>query len=501
MLKKIRIFAAFINITAALLIFLDFTGTLHSWLGWIAKTQLIPSILAVNFAIFGILVVVTLVFGRVYCSVICPLGMFQDLISWFSKKTKKNKFKYSPAISWLRYTILGIFIIALIAGISPVVSLLDPYSSFGRIISNLFAPLYKWGNNLLAYFAEKMNSYAFYSVDVWIKSTITFIVSIATFIIIGFLSWKNGRIYCNSICPVGTFLGFISRFSFFKPVINTTDCTNCGLCMRNCKSSCIDFKNHSIDYSRCVVCMDCLEICSSSAIKYLPLNKVKELNTAPEAANLYEDVPKDITRRKFISAISLLTIATAFTPPKEAVHGGLAVIEEKKVPKRKNTVLPPGAKSLRNFLSKCTACGLCVSACLNDILIPSKKLSTFMQPELFYNKGYCRPECVKCSEVCPTGAISLITKEEKSSTKIGTAVWIKHNCVVLRDDVSCSNCAEHCPVGAITMISTNLKDSEARLIPSVNEERCIGCGACENLCPARPFSAIYVEGIENHRLI
>ena len=107
-----------------------------------------------------------------------------------------------------------------------------------------------------------------------------------------------------------------------------------------------------------------------------------------------------------------------------------------------------------------------------------------------YERGYCRPECAKCAEVCPTDAIHLTSLAEKSAIQIGHAVWIAQNCIVNTDKVSCGNCARHCPTGAIQMIP---KDE--------NDERCIGCGACENLCPARPFSAIYVEGHEMHRVI
>lgn len=118
-----------------------------------------------------------------------------------------------------------------------------------------------------------------------------------------------------------------------------------------------------------------------------------------------------------------------------------------------------------------------------------------------YELGYCRPECTKCSEVCPAGAIHTITTADKSATQIGHAVWIQKNCIVLTDDVNCGNCARHCPTQAIQMIPLNAEDPNSRLIPAVNTERCIGCGACENLCPARPFSAIYVEGHEMHRTV
>ena len=124
-----------------------------------------------------------------------------------------------------------------------------------------------------------------------------------------------------------------------------------------------------------------------------------------------------------------------------------------------------------------------------------------MQPESSYERGYCRPECTKCSEVCPAGAICKIDKAEKSSIQIGHAVWVKENCLPVTDGVKCGNCARHCPVGAITMVPSDPKDESSIKIPVVDTERCIGCGACENLCPSRPFSAIYVEGIERHRTI
>ena len=122
-----------------------------------------------------------------------------------------------------------------------------------------------------------------------------------------------------------------------------------------------------------------------------------------------------------------------------------------------------------------------------------------MKPEMSFERGYCRPECVKCSEVCPTGAITIITAAEKSSTQIGRAVWIKENCKVITDNISCRNCERHCPVAAIQMVAQDAENPDLPKIPAIDTERCIGCGACENLCPARPFSAIYVEGNEVHR--
>ncbi|MDO4756273.1 MAG: 4Fe-4S binding protein, partial [Parabacteroides sp.] len=411
MLKTTRRVLAVICFTLITLLFLDFTGTIHTWFGWLAKVQFLQAFFTLNIAIIVLWIVLTLLFGRVYCSVICPLGVFQDLISWISGKQKKNRFKYSPAISWLRYGILGLFILTIISGFTAWFSFIAPYSTYGRMASNLFAPVWQMGNNVLAYIAESIDSYAFYEVDIWVKSFSVLSVSIATFVIITALAWKYGRAYCNSICPVGTLLGFLARFSIFKPVIDTEKCNGCGLCARNCKASCINSKEHSIDYSRCVACMDCIDKCKQGAIQYIYRRKQEQPATNVTAADTTN------SRRKFFSLTALLattTLANAQKKKKEfekVGDGGFADIQEKKAPNRRTLLVPPGALSIANFTQRCTACQLCVTVCTNQVLRPSERLNSFMQPEMSYERGYCRPECVKCSEVCPSGAIKPITKE------------------------------------------------------------------------------------------
>lgn len=492
MLRKIRIICAFLCFSLITLLFLDFTGSIHAWFGWLAKIQFLPALLAMHVGIVAALILLTLIFGRVYCSVICPLGVFQDIVSWIAGKRKKNRFRYSPALSWLRYGVLTVFVIALVAGIGSIVALLAPYSAYGRMASNLLAPLYQWGNNLLAHWAERADSYAFYSVDIWMKGVATFGVAAGTFILLAFLAWRNGRTYCNTVCPVGTVLGFVSRYAYLKPVINTDKCNSCGLCARNCKASCINPKEHVIDYSRCVACMDCLGKCHQSAITYAHPHK-QTVTGKGEGVNQ--------TRRNFLTITSLFATTTFLKAQGKKVDGGLAVIEDKKIPNRATPLTPPGSLSIRNFTQHCTACQLCVSACPNQVLRPSSSLDRLMQPEMSYERGYCRPECTKCSEVCPAGAIHPISTADKSSTQIGHAVYVYENCVINTDGVECGNCARHCPTGAIQMLPSVADDPNSPKLPVVNTERCIGCGACENLCPARPFSAIYVEGHENHRTV
>lgn len=503
-LRRLRTVLAVIFWSLITLLFLDFTGTIHTWFGWMAKIQFVPAVLALNFLVVAGLIILTLLLGRVYCSVICPLGVMQDAWAWIGRRGRKNKnrYSYSNPLNWLRYTMLGIFVVLFIFGLGVFASVIEPYSAYGRIASSLLSPVYLWVNNLFAGIAEHYDSYAFYSREIWIRSMPLVIVAAATLVVVAVLAWRNGRTWCNTICPIGTLLGFFSRFAWLKPVIDTSKCVNCGLCGRRCKASCIDTKNHAIDYSRCVACMDCLTECSSGAIKYvhkLPGKKSADAAKGNECAS--DSKSADTGRRMFLLGVGAAAAAATVKAQEMKVDGGLAAIQKKKAPKRRTPLTPPGSKGIDNLANHCTACQLCISSCPNGVLRPSTDADRLMMPESGYERGYCRPECTRCSEVCPTGAILPITREEKTAVQIGHAVWVKSNCLPVADGVECGNCERHCPTGAITMVASDPDDELSVKIPVVNEERCIGCGACENLCPARPFSAIYVEGHERHRNI
>lgn len=496
MVKIIRRILATVMLIMITLLFLDFTGSLHAYLGWTAKVQFIPAFLALNFVVLAVLVVLTLVFGRIYCSVICPLGITQDLLAHLNRK--KNKYSYSKRLTWLQAIVVVVFVCLLMLGMTSLAGFIEPYSIFGRIAQSILQPIYVGANNLLALAAEHLDSYAFYNKEVWLRGSVTLIAAVVSLVVVGILAIRGGRTYCNTICPVGTLLGVLSRFSWFKVVIDADKCKNCRKCERSCKASCIDVKNHTVDYARCVVCGNCLGNCSFDALKYC--HPTKTVSKAAEGSETNATDEASEGRRMFLMGAGMAIAATALAQEQKKVDGGLAVIEDKIQAKRNTKITPPGSLSAENMKDHCTACQLCVSACPNDVLRPSTDLSTLMQPTVSYEKGYCRPECNRCSEVCPAGAIKPITLAEKSSIQVGHAVWVKKNCIVVCDGVECGNCARHCPNGAITMVETEI-DGKTAMVPAVNESRCIGCGACENLCPARPFSAIYVEGHEQHKEI
>ena len=487
MLRKLRIFLQVVMMALVTLLLLGIGFQVHLWAGWVAKIQFLPALLALNFGVIALLVAATLIFGRIYCSVVCPLGIMQDFFSWIGGKVKKNRFSYAKEIKWLRYGFLVVFVVLMFIGFAPVTTLFAPYSAYGRIVNSLFKPLYDLLNNWLAGIDAAHDRYNFTEVQVWMRSVTTFVVAILTLLILGVLAVWKGRLYCNSVCPVGTTLSFFSRFSLLRVRFDQSKCKTCGMCEKNCKAQAIDFKNGLVDYSRCVVCGDCLAKCKFDALHYTTKKPVSE----PK--------PVDKERRAFLAATAMAGTTAALAQAEMKVDGGLAVIEDKVAPKRQTPITPPGSVSIRHLQHHCTACQLCVSSCPNNVLRPSTDLQHFMQPIMSFERGYCRPECTRCSEVCPTGAIKTLTREEKTMQHVGHAVWIKDNCVASAKGISCGNCARHCPTGAITMVDYEGPNGIVK-VPAVDENTCIGCGACEYLCPARPFSAIYVEGNEMHHI-
>ena len=474
MLRKIRIVLAALCFICTTLLFV---GIGHDWWGFLAKLQFLPAVSRLigsatlgNIAVVSGIMLITWLFGRIYCSVLCPLGVFQDVIIRLRQllgkfiKPLRKKFNFNKERRWVRYPIAALFIGCVIVDLQLVVSLLGPYSAYGRIVRSIVgggpAPL--------------------------------LIAAGVTLVLVVVCAWFWGREWCSTVCPVGTVLGCVSKFSLFRVYVDPDKCVKCGACQHVCKASCLDSASQTIDGSRCVDCFDCVSFCTIGGIRFgIAPRKLSRKDLAP----LEEQTQN---RRAFLKAGAVLISGAAGTLVTDAqemkVDGGLAEIVPKEALGREPRLVPPGAQSVKNFYDKCTACQLCVAACPNGVLRPSTDIDHLLQPQMGYEKGFCRPECTACSEVCPTGAILRVHKDAKTLIHIGTASVNADLCLAANGVEHCGKCERECPTGAISMVEV-----DGRRRPVVAEEQCIGCGKCEYLCPARPVSAITVQGIETHR--
>lgn len=491
-LRKIRIVVSIIFLLLIAIVFLDITNVLPaSFISSVTFLQFIPS--TIKFANlllptsigFIIVLVLTLLFGRIYCSSICPLGTIQDLASHTAKKiNKKKKFTYTKEYFWLRYSVLAIVILSILFGNLFLVNLLDPYSNTGRIFAQLFNPLLMHLNNLAAFTLEKFNIYLIYPIEIKAFYFIAALFPLFFLLILIYLSYKRGRLYCNTICPVGTLLGLISKFTIFKLKIDKASCEGCGVCARVCKAECIEKSTKEIDFSRCVACYNCLDVCPSDSINY----QFIQIDNTQSGS--------DESRRNFISRTSMFFIGLTMTALSQVtiIHKKESKIAEKK----KFAVTPPGSNTIDHFNNNCTACHLCITACPTKVLQPSIMefgIFNIFQPFMDYKTSYCNYDCIACSEVCPTSAILPLSGSQKKNIQIGKAIFVKENCIVETENTACGACSEHCPTKAVMMVDYkgNLK------IPEVTNKYCVGCGACEHACPTKPYKAIYVDGNYVHQ--
>ncbi len=536
MLKKIRVVLSILLFTLITLYFLDFRGFLPKGLQWLTEIQFVPALLALNLAVLVALLLLTILFGRVYCSSICPMGIWQDIAAWLSKRlNKKKRYRYHKAKNGLRIVILASTAVAFILGFTLLAGLLDPYGAYGRMVTHLLRPAYLAGNNLLASIFTSFNNFTFYKVSLFTVSVSSLVIALITLLGIGYMAWRGGRNYCNTVCPVGTLLGFLSRYSLFKVWIDDETCNACGLCAMRCKASCIDTKNRHIDYSRCVTCFNCLESCNRNAMKYRLVvpwkrnesgetsesrktnepKKAKALNEISRINNTKEQLVQlssstagqpgiaqehttglNTSKRRFLTAL----VVTTFTAKELMAKTWSEKLSPKRAFKRQTPIAPPGVPSFDHLLQKCISCHLCVSKCPSRVIKPALLeygLGGMMQPRLYFDRGFCNYDCTVCGDVCPTGAILPLTKEEKNHTQMGQVQFVLENCIVYHDETSCGACSEHCPTQAVRMVPYK----GVLTIPEINPEICVGCGGCEHVCPANPYKAIYVEGLTTQRRI
>jgi ferredoxin-type protein NapF len=493
-LKALRVVFSILFLLAISVLFLDFRELIPTvWADRILWLQFVPSLIrfltitALVSAGFIVVLILTALFGRVYCSVICPLGVFQDFISWVSKKAGLIKrYKFRKARNILRYSLLAITLVFLVFGSMWMVNLLDPYSSFGRIFSDVFRPGVILLNNWMAGLFENFDWYFLYRLNLDLITWRTILIPVLSFALVLWLALYFGRLYCNTVCPVGTVLGFLSKYALFRIKMDESTCTRCGKCSFACKSSCINVKTMEVDNSRCVACYNCISVCPESSIKYT------------RARTVTKPVNQDNSKRAFLGKTLAYFAAFAGISSKalSQVHHSPAG----KIPNKKNNpVTPPGSVSIKHFTDRCTACHLCVSVCPTKVLQPSFLEYGFLgmsQPFMDFSVEYCNYECTKCGEVCPTAAILPLTVEEKVLEQTGKVNFIIEKCVVYTDLTACGSCSEHCPTQAVKMVPYK----DGLTIPEIDVKICIGCGACEFACPVKPHTAIFVDGNEVHQV-
>jgi ferredoxin len=499
-LKALRVGVALVFFALIALVFLDFHNLVApSMAKGLLYLQFVPSLMqyvdtvALGAGGFIVVLVLTLLFGRVYCSTLCPLGTLQDVIGFIARrKGKRRGFRYSKPQTALRYAILALTVLLLLFGSGLLLNLLDPFSSFGRITANLFRPVLLFVNNLAAVILEQGEIYALPRVRWAVFSPLSAAVSLVTLLLVAWLAASRGRLYCNTICPVGTLLGLFARISWLRININQDTCTSCTLCEDVCKAGCIDSRKKTVDSSRCVSCYNCLTVCHKNGLRF-----ENNWRRRPPA------IEPDQERRVFLlsSGVFLLGLAAPPEPTKVIIQSKPTTIPEKVT----SPTSPPGSGSIAGFTAACTACHLCVSACPSRVLVPSLFEFGFkgiMQPRMNFHTGYCNYECRICMDVCPSGAIAPLDLEQKKLTQLGIATFIKENCVVFTDNTACGACSEHCPTKAVDMVPYVNPNSRAKKdlkIPEIKPDYCIGCGACEYACPTKPYKAIFIDGNPEHK--
>ena len=470
-----------------LIIFLDAKTLAASRIGlFLFSLQFVPCIMktistAGNAVLFlALLLAAAGVFGRIYCSFLCPLGAFQDILIFLSRKIKRKKFHFKPPhrITW--YLILFLSVLGYIWGSLTMINLFDPYSLFGRITVYLFKPVAETVQNLLVFITEFFDIYVFSPITSHPAPIIVLSITAVYFVTIFILAAYHGRLYCNALCPVGAFFGLLSRISLYNFNINHEKCTKCGQCAALCRSGCIDFKSGMIDLSRCVACFDCWDVCPEQAISYTLITQRRKKTEL------------DPSKRKLILTTILTGTGLAFfSTPLRALTG------YRPLPPSSFPATAPGSLSLDHFTDHCTACQLCVSICHTHVLRPAFSeygLMGFLQPVMDFTKGRCDYECNNCTQVCPTHAITPLTLKRKKQTQIGIVQFIKEKCIVYTKNRDCAACAEVCPTHAVYTITEN-NIRHPKLKPAV----CIGCGACEFVCPVKQTpGAIYVKANKVH---
>lgn len=518
-MKGLRVALAILFFIPITIFFVDFADLLPDSVSALLRLQIMPAIMGGAIGILILQFLLALLFGRIYCSTICPAGVLQDIINrifCIGKKRKNGtrRFSYHKPMNILRYSMLGLTVLLALFGMIELCTLLDPYSNFGRIANNLMRPVVMWGNNILANGLALIDNYSLYQVTISNVTTFGIISGAVALILFIVMVSMRGRLFCNTICPVGAMLSLLSRYSIFRITFDGNSCTSCGACEHTCKAEAIDSKSMKVDSSRCVDCFNCISSCPKGGLQLRAVSPFKPQGvTASTKGDIKEETSE--SRRAFFSAgatvAASLPIVTTLAQrmghgKREGKGNGEGCCNgEGKHGNHKHRpnglpIVPPGAISIERFKDVCTGCQICVTQCPSHVLRPSGLEFGFdymLKPHVAYIDSYCNYECTVCSEVCPTHAIKPLTKDEKATTQVGVATFCINRCIVNTEGTDCGACSEHCPTQAVHMVPFK----GTLTIPEVNPDLCIGCGGCESICPVRPLRAIFIQANEVHKFV
>lgn len=494
-LRRTRLIVSTVMALAVAAVFLDLGHAIPPAVTRaITALQFGPSILnavtGASLAMAGVafVLLLTILFGRVYCSHLCPLGVLQDIAIWMRKRKMKHRsFPYVPPKYRWHYAITGATIALALGGSMLAVDLLEPYSNAGRILANLVRPTLMLLNNAAAMLAGLTEQSWLQLMPIAVPhwTTLVGVIGFTSFIVV--LSYRSGRLFCNLLCPVGGLLGLLSHRPAFAIRIRGNDCIDCGLCERVCRAQCIDSDRRTIDTAACVGCFDCLTACPTHGMEFTWKAGHSKAQRAQEGDG------RSAMRRKVLSSIG--AIGSAWMLPARTEEDLQSTYDAA----RSNPVVPPGGANKERFSNLCTSCHLCVAACPTQVIQPAALeygWAGLFQPRMDYAVSYCTFDCVACGEVCPTGALAPLSLEAKHTLQLGKVVFVKEDCIVETKKKDCGACAEHCPTKAVRMVPF-----EGKLrIPEVDNQYCVGCGACEHACPTIPRRAIYVDPLAVHAL-
>ncbi len=448
--------------------------------------EIMPGIL-LSLSMLGL----TVCLGRFFCGWICPLGSCIDISGHLAKRSRWLKTATGKA-RHIKYFILLIIAVSAAVG-TQVAWVMDPIVIVARFISlNLLPLIVAAVKNTFIFAMKDMKLHAvLYDVYNSMKPGISglkiyfFYTSPAIFFIFLFtvlLSLAEPRFWCRTLCPLGGIYACVSRLALLRR--KTGDCSRCGTCYENCRMGAI---NSDLSYRKeeCVLCMDCIYDCPEGITRF-SFPDVEQKNPDREVP----DNGKGMSRKDF-----LFFIACSFMLFRAVTADGMRL-------SRKNALIrPPGVKDEEKLKIRCVRCGNCMKVCPTNVIQPAVLQSGpggIWTPHLINEIGYCEYNCVSCGKVCPTGAIPELKIDEKKITKLGTARVYRRRCLAWEHGLECLVCEGHCPVPqkAIKVVESEIEGRKLGK-PLVDEVLCIGCGICQNKCPARPLRAINVDPLSH----